>query len=114
EDERHEYTNGDWEAHAMFYNERQRGRSEQEVLDWMDYRFNEEYPAKGMLFAVGNQMKRPHVWQLLGVLRVDETRQAVLPLYSLPNSEENAFSASSRGMSATSARDSLAGSKIGS
>lgn len=80
EDEPHEYSNGDWEAHAMFYNERQRGRPEQEVLDWMDHRFNVEYPAKGMLFAVGNQMKRPQVWQLLGVLRVNETKQAALPL----------------------------------
>ena len=32
-----------------------------------------EYPKRGMLFAVGNQAKRPQVWQLLGVLRVDDT-----------------------------------------
>jgi hypothetical protein len=76
----HDYTNGDWEAHAMSYNERKRGRSEQETLDWMDYKFNVEYPERGMLFAVGNQAKRPHVWQLLGVLRVDETIQGTLAL----------------------------------
>lgn len=76
----HEYTNGDWEAHAMYYNERKRGRSIQETLDWMDHKFNVEYPKRGMLFAVGNQAKRPHVWQLLGVLRVDETLQASLAL----------------------------------
>lgn len=68
----HIYANGDWEAHAMFYNGRMRGRTEMEVLDWMDHVFNVEYPAKGMVFAVGNQAKRPHVWQLLGVLRLDE------------------------------------------
>lgn len=68
----HTYTNGDWEAHAMFYNGRMRGKTAAEVLDWMDHVFNVEYPAKGMAFAVGNQAKRPHVWQLLGVLRLDE------------------------------------------
>lgn len=68
----HTYTNGDWEAHAMFYHGRMRGKTEAEVLDWMDHVFNVEYPAKGMAFAVGNQAKRPHVWQLLGVLRLDE------------------------------------------
>lgn len=64
----------------MFYNESRRGRSEKEVLEWMEHRFNVEYPQKGMLFAVGNQAKRPQVWQLLGVLRVDETTQTALAL----------------------------------
>ena len=68
----HTYTNGDWEAHAMFYNGRRRGQTEAEVLDWMDHSFNVVYPAKGMAFAVGNQAKRPHVWQLLGVIQLSE------------------------------------------
>jgi hypothetical protein len=68
----HTYTSGDWEAHAMYYHGRMRGQSEAEVLEWMDHVFNAEYPAKGMAFVVGNQAKRPHVWQLLGVLRLDE------------------------------------------
>lgn len=68
----HTYTNGDWEAHAMFYGGRTRGKSEADVLKWMDHVFNEEYPKRGMAFAVGNQAKRPQVWQLLGVLRLDE------------------------------------------
>lgn len=80
----HTYTNGDWEAHAMYYNGRRRGKSEAEVLDWMDHVFNKEYPAKGMAFAVGNQAKRPHVWQLLGVVRLDaltETEKAQTTLF---------------------------------
>lgn len=80
DDVRHDFQNGDWEAHAMFYNGRKRGMSEQETLDWMDNVFNVIYPQQGMLFAVGNQAKRPHVWQLLGVLRVDALAQATLPL----------------------------------
>jgi hypothetical protein len=68
----HTYTNGDWEAHAMYYNGRRRGKTEAEVLAWMDHVFNVGYPTNGMAFAVGNQAKRPHVWQLLGVVRLDE------------------------------------------
>ena len=68
----HTYANGDWEAHAMYYNDLRRGKSMDQVLEWMDHVFNVEYPSKGMVFAVGNQAKRPHVWQLLGVIRLDE------------------------------------------
>lgn len=80
DDTRHDFENADWEAHAMFYNGRKRGMSEQQVLDWMDETFNVKYPQQGMLFAVGNQAKRPHVWQLLGILRVDELAQWALDL----------------------------------
>ena len=76
---RHDYQNGDWEAHAMFWRERNR-TSEEAALKWMDVTFNEEYPARGMVFAVGNQAKRPQTWQLLGVIRVDEIDQGELPL----------------------------------
>ncbi|MGX7709355.1 hypothetical protein [Methylobacterium sp. Gmos1] len=72
---RHEYRNGDWEAHAMFWRERQR-TSETEALRWMDGVFNQDYPRRGMAFAIGNMFKRPKTWQLLGVLRLDEAKQA--------------------------------------
>jgi hypothetical protein len=72
EEAEHTYTNGDWEAHAMFYSGRRRGKTETDVLAWMDHVFNVEYPTSGMAFAVGNQAKRPHVWQLLGVVRLDK------------------------------------------
>ncbi len=72
----HTYTNGDWEAHAMFYNGLVRGQPEKEVLDWMDHTFNVEYPKNGMAFAIGNQAKRPQVWQLLGVLRLDKLSES--------------------------------------
>ena len=80
DDAKHDFQNGDWEAHAMFYNRRQNGMTEGEVLDWMDQTFNVEYPQRGMLFALGNQAKRPQVWQLLGVLRVNDTGQRSLAL----------------------------------
>lgn len=81
DDTEHNFENGDWEAHAMFYNGFRRTKSEQETLDWMDHVFNVEYPQRGMLFAVGNQAKRRHVWQLLGVLRVPESMQGSLALW---------------------------------
>lgn len=77
EDGPHNYANGDWEAHAMFWRETRR-TSETEALRWMQGRFNDEYPAAGMVFAIGNLAKRPHTWQLLGVLRLDEPRQGEL------------------------------------
>lgn len=80
EDDRpHDFQNGDWEAHAMFYNGIRRGLPEQEVLDWMDHTFNVEFRQRGMLFAVGNMAKRPQTWQLLGVLRVEDSSQGALP-----------------------------------
>ena len=71
---KHTYRNGDWEAHAMFFRERLRS-SETEALRWMDEQFNYEYPRKGMVFAIGNQAKRPQTWQLLGVIRLDQHSQ---------------------------------------
>lgn len=65
----------------MFYRERLR-RGETAALAWMDGTFNEDYPRRGMVFAIGNQAKRPQVWQLLGVIRLDERRQAELTALS--------------------------------
>jgi hypothetical protein len=70
DDGKHHYTCGDWEIHAMFYRESRR-RSAAEALRWMDGVFNEVYPKDGMAFAIGNMAKRPQVWQLLGVLKID-------------------------------------------
>jgi hypothetical protein len=79
DDGSHSYRNGDWEAHAMFWHERQRS-SEANALKWMDAKFNDEYPRLGVVFAIGNMAKRPQTWQLLGVIRLNETDQADLPL----------------------------------
>lgn len=73
----HDYQNGDWETHAMFW----RWRStlgEKGALERMAGVYNDEYPKKGMAFALGNQAKRPQTWQLLGVIRIDELAQGEL------------------------------------
>ena len=73
----HDCESGDWETHAMFWRECKR-TNENEALKWMAQTFNEEYPRKGMVFAMGNQAKRPQTWQLLGVIRFDEPVQGEL------------------------------------
>lgn len=73
---RHEYRNADWEAHAAFWQHRRRS-SESEALAFLNGQFNDLYPKKGMVFAIGNMAKRPKTWQLLGVIRLD-TRQGNL------------------------------------
>lgn len=67
---RHDYQNGDWETHVMFWRWRER-YGEADALQRMAGVFNDEYPVKGMVFALGNQAKRPQTWQLLGVIRLD-------------------------------------------
>jgi hypothetical protein len=75
----HNYESGDWETHAMFFHERHR-TNEAEALKWMDSTFNEHYPKQGMAFAIGNMAKRPQTWQLLGVIRLDVSKQDELKL----------------------------------
>ncbi len=41
-------------------------------------KFNDEYPRKGMAFAVGNVAARPQTWMLLGIIRLDEIAQGEL------------------------------------
>lgn len=60
----------------MFFDSRQQERTDQTTLDWMRKTFNETYPWKGILFCVGNMASRRQTWQLLGVLRVDDTGQS--------------------------------------
>ncbi|MEH2481924.1 hypothetical protein V1282_005281 [Nitrobacteraceae bacterium AZCC 2146] len=74
---RHDYQNGDWETHVMFWRWRKL-YGDSGALERMAAVYNVEYPAKGMVFALGNQAKRPQTWQLLGVLRLDEAKQADL------------------------------------
>ncbi|MEY9604635.1 hypothetical protein AB7M74_000180 [Bradyrhizobium japonicum] len=74
DDGTHNYQNGDWETHAMFWRWKKM-YGETEALRRMAKVYNEDYPAKGMVFALGNMAKRPQTWQLLGVLRLDEVEQ---------------------------------------
>jgi hypothetical protein len=74
---RHDYQNGDWETHVMFWRWRD-VYGEASALERMAGVYNDEYPKKGMAFALGNQAKRPQTWQLLGVIRLDQLMQGDL------------------------------------
>ncbi len=66
---------GDWETSATFWR-LSKAYGEPAALDHLSKTFNEEYPRKGMVFAMGTIRKRPKQWMLLGVIRLDEMRQA--------------------------------------
>jgi hypothetical protein len=67
----------DWEMEATFFNWRKR-YSEEQALAEMWRVFGEEYPAKGMLFAMGTHSLYPETWLINGVVRLDEVKQGTL------------------------------------
>lgn len=73
----HTSTCDDWETAAMYRNfERQYG--ETKTIALMKKTFEQDYPAKGMAFAMGTHSKYPDVWLLVGVLRLDVVTQMSL------------------------------------
>lgn len=71
---KHTYQCGDWETQATF-RKWSEIYGEEKALDYLSARYNDEYPKRGVVFALGNVLKRPHIWQLLGVVRADERFQ---------------------------------------
>ena len=66
----HRATCDDWETAATFYR-RSKAHGQDAALKSMAVTFNEDYPAKGMAFAMGTHSLYPKVWLLVGVLRLD-------------------------------------------
>ena len=48
------------------------------ALEMMAGKFNDEYPKLGIAFAQGTLFKRPNIWTLLGVIRLDPLVQGDL------------------------------------
>ena len=69
----------DWETDATFYNW-SRHYGEQKALENMQRVFGEEYPSKGMVFAMGTHSLYPDTWLINGIIRMDEIRQMSLSL----------------------------------
>ena len=74
---KHTWLCGDWETHATFFKWKSR-YGEAETLRKLSELYNDDYPQRGFVFAIGNMAKRPQTWQLLGIIRLDSTGQ--LPL----------------------------------
>ncbi len=69
----------DWETDATFYNW-SRHYGEQKALENMQRVFGDEYPNKGMVFAMGTHSLYPDTWLINGIIRLDEIRQMSLSL----------------------------------
>lgn len=69
----------DWETDATFYNWN-RHYGEQKALENMQRVFGDEYPSKGMVFAMGTHSLYPDTWLINGIIRLDEIRQMSLGL----------------------------------
>ncbi len=64
----------DWEIEATFFKWRLL-YGEHKALTEMVHVFGDEYPRKGMLFAMGTHSQYPDTWLINGVIRYDETGQ---------------------------------------
>ncbi|MFS3137651.1 hypothetical protein ACLRDC_20165 [Gluconacetobacter sacchari] len=73
----HKSTCDDWETAAMFYR-REKAVGAKGALAEMSKAFNEQYPQNGMVFALGTHSRRAEQWLLVGVIRLDEQKQAGL------------------------------------
>ncbi|TAL01115.1 MAG: hypothetical protein EPO08_11410 [Rhodospirillaceae bacterium] len=79
EDGEREGTCQDWETDATFYNwSKQYG--EKKALEEMQRVFGEDYPKKGMVFAMGTHSLYPDTWLINGIIRLDEITQLSLDL----------------------------------
>ncbi len=73
----HEARCHDWEIEATFM-KRRTELGEQAALEWMASKFNEEYPRKGMVLAMGTHSQRNWQWMIIGVVRLDPILQTTL------------------------------------
>lgn len=77
DDGEREGTCQDWETDATFYNW-SRHYGEEKALENMQRVFGEEYPRKGMAFAMGTHSRYPDTWLINGIIRLDEITQMSL------------------------------------
>lgn len=75
----HENVCHDWETSAAFFLLSQR-YNETRALAHLMSEYNERYPEAGMAFAMGTHSRHPETWLLIGVLRLDDPKQAELVL----------------------------------
>lgn len=68
----------DWEVQATYYRWRKL-YGEEKALAEINRVFGEEYPQKGMLFAMGTHSQYPDTWLINGIIRMDELGQLSLP-----------------------------------
>jgi hypothetical protein len=79
DDGKREGTCQDWETDATFFKWRSL-YGEDSALKRMHKAFGEDYPEKGMVFAMGTHSLYPDKWLINGVIRLDEIKQTSLDI----------------------------------
>jgi hypothetical protein len=74
---KHEMACGDWETAAAFFNLRKK-YGDEGALEHLRTTYEDRYFKDGVALALGTVKKRPQQWLLLGIIRLDETRQPLL------------------------------------
>jgi hypothetical protein len=74
EDGEREGTCQDWEIEAAYFNWSRR-YGDNQAIAYLQKVFGEEFPAKGMLLAMGTHSRYPDRWLINGVVRLDEIKQ---------------------------------------
>lgn len=74
---KHNHTCEDWETTAAFWNLKKRNGRDY-ALSHLDRMYNHEYQENGMILALGNMAARPQTWLLLGITRLDDSKQGLL------------------------------------
>ena len=64
----------DWEVQATFF-KWSNIYGEAKALEDIQRVFGDEYPKKGMLFAMGTHSRWPDTWLINGIIRMDEVPQ---------------------------------------
>lgn len=68
----HEGTCQDWETEQTYFARLRDLGSERAALDWVENKFGEEYPRRGMALAMGTHRYRADQWLINGVIRLDD------------------------------------------
>ncbi len=67
-------TCGDWEVSATFFKWKKK-YGEDKALEFMAKTYGDDYPKRGVVFAMGTHSRYPDTWLLVGVIRLDEAKQ---------------------------------------
>ncbi len=69
------HTCDDWETSTAFTRRREKCATEAEALKSLKATYEDDYPTRGMRFALGTHKRRKDQWLLVGVIRVDDSPQ---------------------------------------
>lgn len=70
----HDHRCEDWETTAAFWR-LSHSHGEENALQHLEETYNNLYPERGMVLALGNMARRRQTWLLLGIIRLDKPAQ---------------------------------------